>query len=149
MDFITYEPSAAGYWLIGLLVLGFMLFLGSLFIDGPSPVTLVGVLLIVASFVVGLISPSGVENWSKDARAEIKDHYGMTLSEKQFEKLKYPKQKDEPEESFEQYGSVTVVKPDGDRSFEKTEVYLLWSDGEMILASPDEQKKLQPLKARD
>lgn len=147
MDFITYEPSAIGYIALGGIILGFVICMVGIFLE--SPVSLLGILLIIASAIGGMMLPDGTENWSKDARAEIKDHYGVTLSEKQFEKLKYPKQKEEPEGNFEQYGSVTVVKPDGDKGFEKTEVYLLWSDGEMVLASPDEQKKLQPLKARD
>lgn len=148
MDFIAYDLNPIFYIALGGLILGFVLFLGTLFFDGPNPLTLVGMSLIFASIMGGIFIPDGTQNWSKDARAEIKDHYGVTLSEKQFAKLKYPKQKEEPEENFEQYSSVTVVKPDGDNSFEKVDVYLLWSDGEMVLASPDEQKKLQPLKAQ-
>jgi len=149
MDFVGYDLNPIFYIALAGLIIGFVLFMGTLFIDGPGPLAIGGFLLIIASLIGGFLLPDGTENWSKDARAEIKDHYGLTLSEKQFDRLKYPKQKEEPEGDFEQYGSVTVVKPDGDRSFEKTEVYLLWSDGEMVLAAPDEQRKLQPLKARD
>jgi len=149
MDFIAYEPSAIGYLALGGLVLGFVLIIGSLFFDMAGPVTVLGFVLIIISVIGGIFLPDGTQGWSKDARAEIKDHYRVTLSERQFDKLKYPKQREEPEGNFEQYGSVTVVKPDGEKGFEKTEVYLLWSDGEMVLASPDEQKKLQPLKSRD
>ena len=148
MDFIAYETSAISYLFLGGVALGFLLIIGALFSEGSGLMACLGFLIFFASVMGGIFLSDSTQSWSKDARAEIKDHYGLTLSEKQFTKLKYPQQKEEPEGDFEQYGSVTVVKPDGDNSFEKVDVYLLWSDGEMVLASPDEQKKLQLLKAR-
>lgn len=149
MDFVAYEPSGIFYTLLGVIVISCVaaLVAGLIF---NQPLLMFGLIVVAAvALVVNIILPSPYGEWQKEVKAEVKDTYGLKLTDGQLKKLKYPYSGSEPDEDFKQYGSITVVKPDGDKGFEKTEVYLLWNDGKMILASPDEQKKLQPLKIRD
>jgi len=149
MDFIAYEPSGLLYTLLGI-VLASCLFglIGNFVFDKPS--VMFGCIAIAAiALGISFAIPNPYGEWRKEIKAEIKDTYGLKITDEQLKELKYPYTDSKPEESFKQYGSITTVKPESADGFEKTEVYLLWSKGEMVLAAPDEQKNLQPLKTQN
>ena len=148
MDFIPFLYEWVGWLLVGGGTAGFALLIYGLIFSQVRWLVIPGAALLLSFVLVLVFVPAPRYGWEREVRADINETYGLKLSERQFEKLHYPDQAHEPEGNFKQYGSVTVVRPDGD-SFKKTEVYLLWSKGKMVLAAPDEQKNLQPLKIQN
>lgn len=109
------------------------------FLDKALPTLLVGVLILGGMFS-GFI---GLDSLNKNPRADqkqgviaqVEDNYGFEIQESDFYGLKYPRSK--PESDFEVFGSISRDQRTED-GFERTEIFLIWRDGEMALAgSPD------------
>ena len=91
----------------------------------------------VAGLGLGMASLSGVPLTEQNLAVgkQIEETYGLELTPDELEKLNYPS--NEPEKDFEVFGSFPVDERTED-GFERTEVFLIWRDGEMALAgSPD------------
>lgn len=91
----------------------------------------------LTGFFLGIASLSGVPLTAQNLAVgkQIEETYGLELTPDELEKLNYPS--NEPEKDFEVFGSFPVDERTED-GFERTEVFLIWRDGEMALAgSPD------------
>lgn len=106
--------------------------------DEYSPLQLVlmiaGVMLLGALFVAFIggnredISPS---EWSLQAQAEVEDAYSVELTEDEVYGLEFPAE--EPTEDFVVYGTIQRDEESGS-GFERQNITLIWSDGELRLA---------------
>lgn len=88
-------------------------------------------------FCLGMVSLSGIPLSKQKAQVgeQIEEIYGLKLTEAELVSLDYPAE--EPEGDFEVFGSFFQDQRTED-GFERTEVFLIWRDGEMVLAgSPD------------
>lgn len=91
----------------------------------------------LTGFCLGIASLSGVPLTAQNLAVgkQIEETYGLELTPDELEELNYPS--NEPEKDFEVFGSFPVDERTED-GFERTEVFLIWRDGEMALAgSPD------------
>lgn len=76
-----------------------------------------------------------LNNQDLEVGDQISEAYGLELSRDELGDLDYPTEK--PDTDFEVFGSVAMDEPEED-GFLRTEVFLIWRDGEMALAgSPD------------
>lgn len=62
---------------------------------------------------------------------EAEDVYGVELSDEDFEALEFPTEK--PKDDFVVYGTISETEKSGD-GFERHDITLIWSDGELLLA---------------
>lgn len=88
-------------------------------------------------FALGMASLSGTPLYAQQVKVgdQIEKAYGLELSRDELEDLDYPTEK--PDTDFEVFGSFSIDEPEDD-GFLRTEVFLIWRDGEMALAgSPD------------
>lgn len=110
---------------------------------GSGAITfLVGMVTLIFSMVAWT---NAVGDWEKTAIAEVKETYGIELTASEFYDLGFPKQ--EPEDDFAAYGSIDRTERSGD-TFEKHELTLIWSDGELFLAQSVDGEEFVPLEAR-
>jgi len=79
-------------------------------------------------------------------REQVKDTYGVTLRDDQFEKLKYPE--DRPKGGTQSFGSFEQTSMVGDGKFLKREISLVWVDGKLVLAESADGENFAPLKVK-
>lgn len=125
------------------LGLGVALFLFGLWL-GPRTensfvafLAMVVALVGVVGFALGMSSISGIPQTAQriEVGEQIEESYGLELSHEELTELDYPVA--EPEGDFEVFGSIFRDQRTED-GFERTEIFLIWRDGEMALAgSPD------------
>lgn len=147
MEFVALDPKNwAFFWtMIGLtLVAGVAIAAGAAAIassDGTTPLfrgkilPVLGILLGICAAVwtLGAAYQADQARWDKrDATVidQIKTTYGEDY--KSIGVYGYPKVK--PTEDFRVFGSSTTDEPTAS-GFERTETFLVWKDGEMILAT--------------
>lgn len=112
-----------------------------------------GVIVGGLAFLVGLVSLivssnsaiSARADWKVRAIAEVEETYGIELSGSEFAALQFPMF--EPEDEFVAFGSIDRTEKSGD-AFEKRELTLIWSDGELFLAESVDGEEFVPLEAR-
>lgn len=105
----------------------------------------VGVLFLLLTLTPRIQSEAGRVNQQDELKAAISKSYGLDLRDDEVEALKYPQAR--PEKGLETFGTIsTVAKVSGD--YERTDITLVWDSGKMVLAAPDGDQKLQPLKTR-
>lgn len=112
-----------------------------------------GVVVGGVTFLIGLVSLvissnsaiSAVGDWKVRAIAEVEETYGIELSRSEFAALQFPMF--EPEDDFVAFGSIDRTEKSGD-VFEKRELTLIWSDGELFLAESVDGEEFVPLEAR-
>lgn len=116
----------------------------------------------MALFTLGfatMMAGANLDHWGKpsyeaaihgrtmETRSEIREHYGLKLTERQLQRLDYPDEK--PKQNFEVFGSTPLrVQTDG-RSSTKRTVYLVWNHGELQLSESKDGKHFSELSARD
>lgn len=141
MDFVEVGPINPFSVAIILIAIAAVVGGGVLYFRaGRTGATLIGMLLFIGGLVgfgIGMASLSGVPLTTQKLQVgeQIEETYGLELTTDELENLDYPDT--EPEKSFEVFGSFPVDERTED-GFERTEVFLIWRDGEMALAgSPD------------
>jgi len=77
-------------------------------------------------------------------RSALNEHYGLSLTEAQFDDLAYPM--DHPGPGFQAYGSIKVQdQVDGGNFMERT-IYLNSTDGDLVLSESRDGKRFKELK---
>ena len=161
MDYIPVDTSALHtvvLSLLGAVAAGFLIIVVRHIIKNrsksdPIVVTFVGIPSIFLLFlvIVGLsgdegLNPGGLSRQDDAVRAEIQSSYGIELNDEEFKALQYPHR--EPSEGYRNFGSESVVIPDGSGDYTKVELALLWDDGKMVLVG-DDGKELTPLDSKN
>lgn len=151
MDFVPLgSPSP---WSYVAMIAGFGLFIGALALIFYRPnkfwtllapmVVLLGV--IGAAFGVTSLNLGPLEHKREAIRDQIEKTYGLELTNGEIRSLGYPS--DRPESDFEVFGSFHKNQKTSD-GFERTEVFLVWDSGEMLLASSTDGETFENLESR-
>jgi len=151
MDFVPLgSPSP---WSYVAMIAGFALFVGALawifyrpkkFLIFLAPlVVLLGGIGIV--FGTTSLNLGPLEHKREVIRDQIEKTYGLELTNGEIRSLGYPS--DRPETDFEVFGSFHKNQKTSD-GFERTEVFLVWDSGEMLLASSTDGEIFENLDPR-
>ncbi len=142
MNFVELGPIAPFSWVIlGVSIL--VLFLaGMLLLKSSDSVfaTLLSLTMTIggaigAGFSLESMTSVPLSDQRTEVGEQIEESYGLELSSEELKELDYPAA--EPEGDFEVFGSIFRDQRTED-GFERTEIFLIWRDGEMALAgSPD------------
>lgn len=82
---------------------------------------------------------------TKAIQMDVEASYDLKLTENEVLLLKYPSS--EPEVAFEAFGSVEKMLKTAD-SYAKSEIYLIWDEGKMLLAESETGEDFTPLKSK-
>jgi len=111
-------------------------------------IALAGAFLVIASFITNAVQDVAAgknESRSELIRSEIKDSYGLKLSDSQLTALNYPTA--EPEGDFVSYGHFDYAEQvKGSQPAERT-IYLVWADNELQLSESEDGKSFDELEA--
>lgn len=141
MDIISLPDAPSAQWLPVIMLGTFtVVILGLLVAAAWSRV--VGVIICLLALVgsgVAFFSVSNdirsydeaVEERKAAIIDEAEDLYGVELSDEDFETLSFPTE--EPKDDFVVYGTISETEKSGD-GFERHDITLIWSDGELLLA---------------
>lgn len=163
MDFPVFPEFFDASWAPLVMVIGFIvLVVFSVtinFVANSAKAEKIGTALFIGlgmggfAFLIGMgalifsmtSTVSAVAEWKSNAIAEVEETYGFELTSGEFSALHFPKS--EPEDDFVAYGSIARTEKSGD-SFEKRELTLIWSDGELFLAESVDGEEFVPLGTR-
>lgn len=112
-----------------------------------------GSVLMAVGFAGGLLSALignlvSAENREERFEAELRETYGIELSDDQLAELQYPKVR--PTVDFKPFGSVELVEQAGNSNeYTGTKVYLIWEDGKMILAETTDGESFEAIEPRN
>ncbi len=103
--------------------------------------------LLLGIAVVAVSTTIATDSFHSAVRAEVKDTYGLELSDEEIAALEYPGAK--PREDFAVFGSFAQNQRGeaGSGSLSQREIYLTWDDGEMHLAESTDGENFTPLAA--
>lgn len=112
------------------------IFLGGLFGFG---IALIGFVLYAP------LSAEERQHRDRKVLSELNARYDLGLSRTDFMGLGYPAT--HPQHSFVQYGSIEMVRRSERGGYSKREIFLLWDQGQMVLANSEdgELKRLKPV----
>lgn len=85
------------------------------------------------------------QSWEAALRSQISESYKLEISEFELYELLYPATR--PEEDFKVYGSFERSVP-LDKGFELVETFLVWQNGEMMLAESKDSKTFTEIGAK-
>lgn len=89
--------------------------------------------IVIATFVTGGVTAK-MSEWRAEVMAEVKDAYGIELTQEEFKELGFPRS--EPEEDFVAYGTIPNTVKVGD-AIERRDITLIWSEGELFLGTTE------------
>lgn len=161
MDYVSYTGFPSSAWLlIGIaliacgaipLIVGFML---SGDRDEPRTAGAVISVLVLLGLGAGLIAGGVVvlanrtvaqNEWRADIAKSMKDTYGVEFADRELDALRYPAE--EPGEDFKVFGSA-IRDMKTEAGFDRVEVFLVWDEGRMELASSADGETFTTLEAR-
>lgn len=154
MDFIPYTFVPNLSWIAPVLGVSLFLFITALFWDYERwastalVASILGILASVAApIAVGAATNGPIAAWTQTVIEQVEDTYGLTLTEQDLYELEFPRTVSEPEGAYQSYGTIERTVPVGD-GFERRELTLIWSDGELILAESVSGDEFTELTAR-
>lgn len=154
MDFTPYAFVPNLSWIAPVLGVSLLLFIAGLFFDyerWAPPAIIASILGILASLAaptaVGAATKEPIAAWKQTVIEQVEDTYGLTLTEQDVYELGFPRTVSEPKGDYQSYGTIERTVPVGD-GFERREITLIWSDGELILAESVSGDEFTELTAR-
>lgn len=98
--------------------------------------------LILAMVIVFATFGNALRAQQNSLSTEIEKNYGLVLTHEEIRALNYPL--NEPSESFKAYGSFERMFPAED-GYAFNRIYLIWDEGEMLLAESETGEDFTPL----
>lgn len=154
MDFIPYASVPNLGWIAWVLGASLILFVIALFSDYErwAPAALVASILgifasVAAPIAVGAATNEPIAAWNQAVIEQVEGAYSLTLTSNDLYELGFPRTVSEPEGIYQSYGTIERTVPVGD-GFERREITLIWSDGELILAESVSGDEFTELKSR-
>ena len=154
MDFIPYAFVPNLSWIAPVLGISLILFITALFWDYErwAPAAMVASILgilasMAAPIAVGVATKEPIAAWRQAVIEQVEDTYGLTLTADDLYELDFPRTVSEPEGACQSYGTIERTVPVGD-GFERREITLIWTAGELILAESVSGDEFTELKSR-